>query len=393
MKWSTGALDSIAILDRQSIHPLEVEAATPYLGLEHLDGDGGIDCIQTVGSASLKSNKFQFSDRHVLFGKLRPYLRKIVRPEFSGVCSTDIIPILPKEGVSRDYLFYFLRTPGTVHLATSRCSGANLPRLGPKQLASFQIPLPPFEEQKRIAGILDAADALRAKRREALAQLDTLLQSTFLDMFGDPVVNPMGWHVARLEDYFSKTRAGTCCGPFGSALKKHEYVEDGIPVWGIDNVKPNEFIQERSLFITPAKFARLRRYSVDPGDILISRAGTVGRMCVALPTVEQSIIGSNLIRLTLNPGAMLPVYFTCLYTFCGERLPGLRTSGDNKSYSFLNTTRLKSLVVPLPPLNLQHRFAAIVQSVEQQWASQRGHLAELDILFASLQARAFRGDL
>ena len=152
MKWSTGALDSIAILDRQSIHPSEVEAATPYLGLEHLDGDGGIDCIQTVGSASLKSNKFQFSDRHVLFGKLRPYLRKIVRPEFSGVCSTDIIPILPKEGVSRDYLFYFLRTPGTVNLATSRCSGANLPRLGPKQLASFQIPLPPSKSRSGLRG-------------------------------------------------------------------------------------------------------------------------------------------------------------------------------------------------------------------------------------------------
>ena len=393
MKWPTGALDSIAIIDRQSIHPSEAEAATPYLGLEHLDGDGGIDCIQTVGSAGLKSNKFQFSDRHVLFGKLRPYLRKIVRPEFSGVCSTDIIPILPKEGVSRDYLFYFLRTPDIVNLATSRCSGANLPRLGPKQLASFQIPLPPLAEQKRIAGILDAADALRAKRREALVQLDTLIQSTFLDMFGDPVTNPMGWHVGRLEDYFSETRAGTCCGPFGSALKKHEYVEDGIPVWGIDNVKPNQFIQERSLFITPAKFAQLHRYSVEPGDILISRAGTVGRMCVAVPTVEQSIIGSNLIRLTLNPGAMLPVYVTCLYTFCGERLPGLRASGDDKSYSFLNTTRLKSLVVPLPPLNLQHRFAAIVQSVEQQKASQRAHLAELDTLFDSLQSRAFRGDL
>ena len=393
MKWPTGALDSIAILDRQSIHPSEAEAATPYLGLEHLDGDGGIDCIQTVGSAGLKSNKFRFSDRHVLFGKLRPYLRKIVRPEFSGVCSTDIIPILPKEGVSRDYLFYFLRTPDIVDLATSRCAGANLPRLGPKQLASFQIPLPPLAEQKRIAAILDAADALRAKRREALAQLDTLIQSTFLDMFGDPVTNPMGWHVGRLEDYFSETRAGTCCGPFGSALKKHEYVEDGIPVWGIDNVKPNQFIQERSLFITPAKFAQLRRYSVEPGDILISRAGTVGRMCVAVPTVEQSIIGSNLIRLTLNPGAMLPVYVTCFYTFCGERLPGLRASGDDKSYSFLNTTRLKSLVVPLPPLNLQHRFAAIVHSVEQQKTGQRAHLVELDTLFASLQSRAFRGDL
>ena len=198
MKWPTGALDSIASLDRQSIHPSEAEAATPYLGLEHLDSDGGITCIETVGSAGLKSNKFQFSDRHVLFGKLRPYLRKIARPDFSGVCSTDIIPILPKNGVSRDYLFYFLRTPETVSLATSRCSGANLPRLGPKQLASFQIPLPPLVEQKRIAGILDAEDALRTKRREALAQLDTLMQSTFFDMFGDPVTNPMGWDTSAL---------------------------------------------------------------------------------------------------------------------------------------------------------------------------------------------------
>ena len=393
MKWPISALDSIAILDRQSIHPSLAEAATPYLGLEHLDGDGGINCIQTVGSAGLKSNKFQFSDRHVLFGKLRPYLRKIARPEFSGVCSTDIIPILPKDGVSRDYLFYFLRTPDTVNLATSRCSGANLPRLAPKQLASFQIPLPPLAEQRRIARILDAVGALRANRREALAQLDTLIQSTFLDMFGDPVTNPMGWRVGRLEDYFSETRAGTCCGPFGSALKKHEYVDDGVPVWGIDNVKPNQFIQERSLFITPAKFAQLRRYSVEPGDILISRAGTVGRMCVAVPTVERSIIGTNLIRLALNPGAMTPVYFACLYTFCGDRLPGLRASGDDRSYSFLNTTRLKSLVVPLPPLDLQHRFAATVESVEQQKARHRAHLAALDTLFASLQSRAFRGDL
>ena len=265
--------------------------------------------------------------------------------------------------------------------------------LYPKDVARLRIPLPPLPEQKRIAGILDAADALRAKRREALAQLDTLLQSTFLDMFGDPVTNPMGWRFGRLEDYFGKTRAGTCCGPFGSALKKREYVDDGVPVWGIDNVKPNQFIQDRSLFITPEKFAQLRRYAVESGDILISRAGTVGRMCVAVPSVEQSIIGSNLIRLTLDPSTMSPTYFASLYTFCGERLPGLRASGDEKAYSFLNTTRLKSLIVPLPPLNLQHGFAAIVESVEHQKASQRTHLAEIDTLFASLQSRAFRGDL
>ena len=73
------------------------------------------------------------------------------------------------------------------------------PALNKAKLQILQIPLPPLAEQKRIAGILDAADALRAKRREALAQLDTLLQSTFLDMFGDPVTNPMGWEVTTVE--------------------------------------------------------------------------------------------------------------------------------------------------------------------------------------------------
>ena len=155
MKWPTGALDSIAILDRQSIHPSEAETATPYLGLEHLDGDGGINCVQTVGSAELKSNKFQFSDRHVLFGKLRPYLRKIARPKFSGVCSTDIIPILPRDGISRDYLFYFLRTPDTVNLATSRCSGVNLPRLSPSSpwQKSRIRPGPGAAEPRRLHGM------------------------------------------------------------------------------------------------------------------------------------------------------------------------------------------------------------------------------------------------
>ena len=195
ISWASGTLDSVAILDRQSVHPSEVAPSTPYIGLEHIDGDGGINCSETVESAELKSNKFKFSDLHVLFGKLRPYLRKIAKSDFSGVCSTDIIPILPKEGLFRDYLYYFLRTPASVELATIRCSGANLPRLSPKKLAEFQIPLPPLAEQKRIAGILDAADALRARRRESLAQLDTLLQSTFLEMFGDPVTNPMGWEV------------------------------------------------------------------------------------------------------------------------------------------------------------------------------------------------------
>ena len=222
-----------------------------------------------------------------------------VRPNLNGVAlvngahhgmtaSTGYCVLRPnKDTLDSRFLFHWVKTGVFVQRMVNVATGANYPAVSDAKVKASKIPLPPLAEQKRIAAVLDAADALRAKRRESLAQLDILLQSTFLDLFGDPVTNPMGWYVGRLEDYFSETRAGTCCGPFGSALKKYEYVEDGIPVWGIDNVKPNQFIQERSLFITPAKFAKLRRYSVEPGDILISRAGTVGRMCVAVPTVEQ----------------------------------------------------------------------------------------------------------
>ena len=391
MKWPTGALDSIAILDRQSIHPSEAEAATPYLGLEHLDGDGGINCIETVGSAGLKSNKFQFSDRHVLFGKLRPYLRKIAKPEFSGVCSTDIIPILPKNGVSRDYLFYFLRTPETVNLATSRCSGANLPRLGPKQLASFQIPLPPLAEQKRIAGILDAADALRAKRREALAQLDTLLQSTFLDMFGDP--SRSGWTMVTVEAVASSQSGAIRTGPFGSQLLHSEFVDEGIRVLGIDNAVTNEFREGEPRFITPQKYEQLRRYTVQPRDVLITIMGTCGRCAVVPDSICTAINTKHLCCITLDHRRCLPEFMHAYFLEHPIARRYLEQSAKGAIMSGLNMRIIKTLPIPAVPLDLQHRFAAIVQSVEQQKANQRAHLAELDTLFASLQSRAFRGDL
>ena len=387
MKWPTGALDSIAILDRQSIHPSQAEAATPYLGLEHLDGDGGINCIQTVGSAGLKSNKFQFSDRHVLFGKLRPYLRKIARPEFSGVCSTDIIPILPKDGVSRDYLFYFLRTPDTVNLATSRCSGANLPRLGPKQLASFQIPLPPLAEQKRIAGILDATDALRAKRREALAQLDTLIQSTFLDMFGDPLTNPMGWTKVRSGELFLlPPKIGTITPAAGR----------GYLVVRVGEVGESRIAFERCgrVEISEKDFAKFR---LERGDTVIARAigskNHLGKASFFADFDEATVTDSHVMRLRPDPIKCDGLWFYSLISSDRGKALLQQTGGATAVQFNINAKQASSVQVALPPLDLQHHFAAIAESVEHQKAVQRAHLAELDTLFTSLQYRAFRGDL
>ena len=139
----------------------------------------------------------------VLVSTVRPNLNAVGRVpvELDGAtASTGFCVLRPRSEVADGaYLFYWVRSPRFVGEMVRRATGASYPAVSDRIVCESKIPLPPLDEQKRIAGILDAADALRAKRREALAQLDTLLQSTFLDMFGDPVTNPMGWEVQRLD--------------------------------------------------------------------------------------------------------------------------------------------------------------------------------------------------
>ncbi len=182
--FGTAVLRDVASIDRQTVKPEQIRPGDRYVGLENIGSDGRFQEIGEVEPGELKSNKFRFDPEHVLYGKLRPYLSKIARPDFSGICSTDILPIRPGKTLHGPYLFHFLRTPTMVGHAASLSTGINLPRLSPKALGNFEIPLPPIEEQRRIAAILDAADALRAKRRQALAKLDTLTQAIFIDMFG-----------------------------------------------------------------------------------------------------------------------------------------------------------------------------------------------------------------
>ena len=155
--------------------------------------------------------------------------------------------------------------------------------LYPKDVARLQIPLPPLAEQKRIAGILDAADALRAKRREALAQLDTLLQSTFLDMFGDPVTNPMGWEQCVVGDVVHAAKDGPHVSP--------TYAESGIPFLSTRHIKPGEVVWEDLKYIDQDEANRQwKKCRPEFGDILYTKGGRRG-LRLALPLPSRSLSG------------------------------------------------------------------------------------------------------
>ena len=248
----------------------------------------------------------------------------------------------------------------------------------------LQIPLPPLPEQKRIAGILDAVDALRARRRESLAQLDTLLQSTFLDMFGAPVTNPMGGKKPPLEELCEKVIDCPHSTP--------RWSESGVICLRTSNLGKGEWIWTDTRFVTEEDYKeRTKRSEILPNDIVLSREGTVGvlalvaegmRLCMGQRLVQLRVVATK-----LHPRFLLHVL---LHDLAPERLSRLMAGSTSKH---LNVRELRKLPLSLPPLDRQHRFAAIVESVEQQKASQRAHLDELDTLFASLQSRAFRGEL
>ena len=282
--------------------------------------------------------------------------------------------------LSQAYLWHWLDHVAPVLRTQGR--GATFLQVSKGDIAALQIPLPPLDEQKRIAGILDAADALRAKRREALAQLDTLLQATFLDMFGDPATNPVGWEVTCVGDV---TEMGTGSTP----SRNHKHYFGGSIPW----VKSTEIdwgtvtATSESVSSDGVRAARLRLYLKGSIVLALYGQGKTRGKCAVLG-IDATINQACCALAPRDPGSTPYLFQFLKYSY--HRLRGESRGGNQEN---LNMRIVRSFPVPVPPLDVQQRYATIAESVEKQKTSQLGHLAELDTLFASLQSRAFRGDL
>lgn len=308
----------------------------------------------------------------------RPYILKT-----SGCIHDGWLVLSPKDDrVSPDFFYYLLGSETLYREFSKRAAGAVVKNLNSSIVRRVQIPLPPLAEQKRIAGILDAADALRAKRRESLAQLDTFLQSTFLDMFGDPVTNPMGWEVVKLGE-ICDVRDGTHDSP--------KYVKEGYPLLTSKNLKDGSIDYEGANLISSKDYFHInKRSKVDVGDLLMPMIGTIGNPVLVEQEPKFAIKNVALIKFLANtPDSRFIRALLCSHYF--DHITTKANRGGTQKFVALKD--LRSMPIPLPPLDLQRRFSAIVESVEQQKIRQRAHLAVLDTLFASLQQRAFNGEL
>lgn len=389
MSWPVVNLGEVATLQRDGIGPEAIESGTRYLGLEHIEAGGRIIGGEAVESGALASTKFRFGPEHVLYGKLRPYLAKIALPDFSGVCSTDILPVLPSDRLDRRYLAYFLRQPEMVEFANGRATGANLPRLSPKSLASFEIPLPPLAEQKRIAAVLDQAARLTRLRAEALARLDTLGQAIFHEMFGDGACS---FSQLPLSSILSAIISG-----FSPKCSDRPARRGEAGILKLSAVTSGKFRQnENKFFEHPEELNPNHRVRV--GDLLFTRKNTrdlVAAVAIAGETDANLYLPDLIYRLEIKPdAAVLAPYLHALLASKKKRTEiQLLAGGAAGSMPNISKAKLLEVLISVPPLELQTAFASRLEELQTLQTQAYNAANAAQTLFASLQHRAFRGEL
>jgi type I restriction enzyme S subunit len=266
-------------------------------------------------------------------------------------------------------------------------NGATFKEISKSIIAKVEIPLPSLVEQQKIARILDCAEMLRARRRESIALLDKLGQSVFIDMFGSLIIDKRDTGLIELSSV-----AEIQTGPFGSLLHQEDYIIDGIPLINPMHITRGRIEVDRKHSVKPSKASSLTSYRLRPGDIIMGRRGEMGRCAVVGPEHAGFLCGTGSLIIRPNKNLISATYLKAFLTH-----PSMKRHLENVSLgttmSNLNQKIVGGLNIKLPSMSHQLEFESRLATIEQQESFYQAQLGKLDALFASLQHRAFRGEL
>lgn len=269
-------------------------------------------------------------------------------------------------------------------------SGATFKEVSKATVSRVEIPLPPLDEQKRIAAILDKADQLRQKRRQAIALLEEAVDATFWHSYSRSAQKTQA---IRFSDIATAGSGNFGNGPFGSDLLTSELRDSGVPVIYIRDIRDGEYKRVSSSFVTETKAKALITSAVLPGDVLISKVGDPPGVAAIYPDSEpDGIVTQDVIRIRVNEAICLKEYLrSFLNSSLGKHLiKGITVAATRARFSL---TDLKSIEIPLPSVAEQAMFATCVASLEREKKQMELMLIQSDSLFSSLQHRTFSGQL
>ena len=318
----------------------------------------------------------------------RRYPKAVVSPAY------DIWNLIDSSIVFDGYLERFLRSPRAISFYSSKLRGTTARRrtLPQEIFLNLPVPLPPLNEQRRIAAVLDKVDALRAKRREAIALLDDLTQSVFLDMFGDPILNDRDWPRVSFGSLLQKVDSGQSPKCLARPAEEGE--------WGVlklGAITQCEYLPNENKAL-PEGVEPHADKEVQVGDLLFSRKNTrelVAACVLVRETPRRLLLPDLMFRLILKNEAKIEKTYLHQLLINPKKRRAIQSlaGGSSGSMPNISKSRLVEIDIELPPLELQNQFAERVTAIESLKRKHLAHLTHLDELFASLQQRAFRGEL
>ena len=338
-----------------------------YLALEHVESWTG-RLSASLNGAAFDSQVKRFRRGDVLFGKLRPYLAKVTRPESQGVCVGEFLVLRPSDsGLLPRYLEQHLRCKPIIDAIDASTFGARMPRADWQFIGNMSLPLPPLPEQRAIVRYLGNVDERIQRYVDAKEKLVGLLEeekqavvnravtrgldpnvrlkSSGVDWLGDV---PEHWEVRRLGQIATSFRTG----PFGSMLHQSDYIENGIPVVNPVHMRGGEIVEDSKSTVPEAIAEKLSNYRLGRHDLVFSRRGELGRCVLVRDRETNWLCGTGSIRVRVSYCGIRPEFLiqSLHGQWVGEHL-SIFSVGTTMAN--LNTGILKGVPVPLPPVDEQ----------------------------------------
>jgi type I restriction enzyme S subunit len=325
---------------------------------------------------ALKNKLKKLSKGSILFAKsgMSAMMNRVYMLEHDAYYVSHLASVVPNsEVLDSRYCYYFLK-----HFKTSNLiKDPAYPSIRLSDIENIQIPLPPLATQKRIADILDAADALRRKDQELLKKYDELAQAIFIDMFGDLETNFKNWIIKPLSEICTKITDGTHHTP--------EYVSDGIPFLRVTDI--TESNQSKKYITKNEHFNLIKRCNPEKGDVLYTKNGTIG-VAKAIDWDYDFSIFVSLCLLKIKKDIVLPKYIES-YLNTPIALKQAKKHSKTGTISNLHLVEIKQILVPIPPIKIQEDYLDLIENINLARKKTTGS----DKLFNSLIQKAFKGEL
>jgi type I restriction enzyme S subunit len=403
--WSSVALGQVVDARVEVSAPLPADRR-PYIALEHM-AQGIPRLLSWSYAEKASSAKAVFHRGDILFGKLRPNLRKAVQAPFDGVCSTDILVLRgrPRE-MEQAYLKQLVYWSKFQDYAVSTASGTKMPRTSWSLLRGFELLLPPIQEQERIASTLSSLDEAIEATQAVVEQLQAVRVAVLAELlshgisgrhaklghteFGDV---PEEWDRMSLEELGSPGEQVVRSGPFGSSMKTKDFRSKGTPVLTIQSLGEGRVRPEGLFFVDDEKATELSEYKVRRGDLVFSRVADIGRSVAIDDASDGWLISPNLMRIRLDPARMNARFAMYAITVGQGARRQIEEIAGNAGRQVVSSSVLKRISLMVPPLAEQVEIAGLGQQIEDRLSSEVAFADALTTMKSALLPAFLTGEI